>query len=40
MYICILCMYNIQIVYYLIITVYDYHERKRRKRENVSLLKE
>lgn len=37
MYICILSMYNIYIVYNIIITVYDYHERKTEK---VSLLKE
>lgn len=32
MYICILSMYNMYIVYHIIITVFDYHERKRRKK--------
>ena len=35
---CILSIHCIQLVYYVIITVYDYHERKRRKAKEVSLL--
>lgn len=38
MYICILSMYNIHIVYHIIVTVYDCHEGKRRKTKKVSLL--
>lgn len=40
MYICILSIYSIHLVYYIIITVCDCHERKRRKTNEVSLLEE